>query len=72
MDFPQKSELIAAKQSVPEICSFLECDSLAYLSMEGLFKAVSHDDGGYCTACFDGVYPIPIEEKFNKHQHDIG
>ncbi len=70
MDFPSKAELIAAHYSVPQIQQFLECDSLAYLTMEGLMKSVQHDDGGYCTACFTGEYPIPIDEHFNKHQHD--
>jgi len=71
MDFPRKSELIAAGQNLEEIRSYIECDSLAYLSMEGLLKAVSHDQGGYCTACFNGVYPIPVEENFSKNQYDL-
>ncbi|MBN2354975.1 amidophosphoribosyltransferase [candidate division KSB1 bacterium] len=71
MDFPSKEELIAAHHSVDEIQKYLECDSLAYLSMDGLMEAVSHDDEGYCTACFSGDYPIPVEANFIKHQHDL-
>lgn len=71
MDFPSKSELIAANKSVAEIREFLGCDTLEYLSMEGLLKVVSHTDGSYCTACFTGNYPIPIEDHFDKHQHEL-
>ena len=70
MDFPSKGELIASKKTVSEISEFLDCDSLAYLSMEKLLESVSHDNGGYCTACFTGDYPIEIEEKIGKFQHE--
>ncbi|MBN1464413.1 amidophosphoribosyltransferase [candidate division KSB1 bacterium] len=70
MDFPSKGELIASKKTVKEICEFLDCDSLAYLSIEKLLESVSPDNGGYCTACFTGDYPIAIEEKIGKYQHE--
>lgn len=70
MDFPSKGELIANNKSVEEIKDYLGCDSLHYLSKEGLLASVSHDNGGYCTACFTGDYPIPIEEKIGKFQHE--
>ncbi len=72
MDFPSKDELIAARNSIKEIEQYLECDSLAYLSEEGLMESVSHDDQGYCTACFTGKYPIPIERSIGKFQHENG
>jgi len=70
MDFPHKGELIAATMSVEQIRTYLECDSLAYLSMEGLMNSVSCDEGGYCTACFTGEYPILIEDGIDKLQHE--
>ncbi|MBN1558977.1 amidophosphoribosyltransferase [candidate division KSB1 bacterium] len=70
MDFPSKGELIASKKTVKEIGEFLDCDSLAYLSIEKLLDSVSHENGGYCTACFTGDYPIEIEEKIGKYQHE--
>ena len=70
MDFPSSSELIAHRLSVPEIREFLECDSLAYLSEKGLLESVPHEMGGYCTACFSGNYPIPIERNIGKYQHE--
>ena len=70
MDFPSKEELIASNQTVEEIRDYLGCDSLAYLSKEALLDSVSHENGGYCTACFTGDYPIPIEAKIGKFQHE--
>ena len=69
MDFPSKEELIANNMTVDEIKNFLGCDSLAYLSVEGLLKSVSQDNG-YCMACFTAQYPIPIEENIGKFQHE--
>ncbi|MDZ7303548.1 MAG: amidophosphoribosyltransferase [candidate division KSB1 bacterium] len=71
MDFPTKSELIAANKTVEEIKNYLEVDSLEYLSIEGLLKSVPHEKGGYCTACFTGEYPIPPEEEMHKFTHDL-
>jgi amidophosphoribosyltransferase len=70
MDFPSKDELIAHRFSVAEIREFLECDSLAYLSEEGLLDSVPHELGGYCTACFSGHYPILVENNIGKFQHE--
>jgi len=71
MDFPSKSELIASNMSVEEIRKFLDCDSLEYLSLEGLLKSVPKEQGGFCTACFSGEYPIPIENNIGKFQHEL-
>ena len=58
VDTPSKRELIAANQSVREICEFIEADSLAYLSLDGLLHACDGAEGNrYCTACYTGVYP---------------
>jgi len=58
VDTPTKEELIASKMSVNEICKYIEADSLAYLSIEGMVKAVKDKKENYCFACFDGNYPI--------------
>jgi amidophosphoribosyltransferase len=58
VDTPNKSDLIAANYSIEEIREFIEADSLAYLSLEGLKKACDGGEGNtYCTACYTGVYP---------------
>ena len=64
VDTPNKSELIAANNSIEEIRRFIEADSLAYLSQGGLERAVA-DKGDYCYACYTGNYPtdfINIEQ----------
>lgn len=57
---PTKEELIASSQSAAEICKFIGADSLGYLSIGGLKKAVSQSDGGFCDACFSGDYPVTV------------
>ncbi len=61
VDTPTRGELIAAHQSVDSIADFLGCDSLAYLSRDGLLEAAGGESAGFCDACFTGHYPIPIE-----------
>jgi len=58
VDTPSKRDLIAANKSVEEIRQFIEADSLAYLSLEGLLKSCeTTEKTGYCTACYTGNYP---------------
>jgi amidophosphoribosyltransferase len=58
VDTPQRSELIAATHSIDEIRKYLDADSVAYLSLEGLLSAVTPDGGRYCTSCYTGHYPV--------------
>ncbi len=65
VDTPSKRELIAANFSVDEIREFVEADSLAYLPLPALQRAVCDTDDRYCYACYTGDYPtdlIQIEE----------
>jgi amidophosphoribosyltransferase len=58
VDTPSKRDLIAANKSVEEIRQFIEADSLAYLSLEGLLQSCqTKEKTGYCTACYTGNYP---------------
>ena len=58
VDTPDKDKLIASNMTNQEICDYIEADSLAYLSVDGLFKSVNSDGKDYCTACFTGDYVI--------------
>ena len=60
VDTPRKSELIAATHTIEEIREFLEADSVAYLSLEGLLSAVNTERSSYCTSCYTGNYPVPV------------
>ncbi len=66
VDTPTKNELIGANNTVEEIRRFVEADSLAYLSLASLRKAVQDDrKHEYCYACYTGDYPtelVNIEE----------
>lgn len=60
VDTPEKSQLIAANQSLESIREFVGADSLGYLSLNGLKEAVRGEAGDYCSACFDGRYPTSL------------
>jgi amidophosphoribosyltransferase len=66
VDMATKAELIAAQKSVPEICKFIGADSLGYLSIDGLIKAVGLPRENFCLACFTGEYPIPVQMEMDK------
>ena len=58
VDTPSKKDLIAANNSIDEIRRYIEADSLAYLSLDGLLKCCeTTPHTGYCTACYTGKYP---------------
>jgi len=66
IDFQTRDELIAAQKTVEEIREYLGVDSLGYLSMEGMLKAMPNEGTEYCTACFSGRYPVKIEDEVGK------
>jgi len=66
VDMATRGELIAAQKSIPEIRDFIGADSLGYLSLEGLIKAVALPRDTFCLACFTGDYPIPIQLEMDK------
>lgn len=66
IDFSTKGELIACDHRVEEIRDMLGLDSLGYLSIEGLLESTSVSRQGFCLACFDGEYPVPVDEMAGK------
>jgi amidophosphoribosyltransferase len=46
--------------SVEEITDYLQVDSLGYLSLAGLIRSTGVEQGGFCTACLSGEYPIDV------------
>ena len=63
IDTPSKEQLMASNYSLEEMKSIIGADSLEYLSMEGLKKMPVGLKCGLCCACFDGDYPIKIEDQ---------
>ncbi|MBI4353182.1 MAG: amidophosphoribosyltransferase [Candidatus Omnitrophica bacterium] len=60
IDFPTKEELIANRYTPEEIKKYLDCDSIGYLSLEGMLSCVSFPKENYCTACWSGEYSVPF------------
>ena len=60
VDMGRQEDLIAHKRTVEEIREYVGADSLYYLSVDGMMKAVQRKDG-FCQACFTGRYPIPVD-----------
>ncbi|HEY3215858.1 MAG TPA: amidophosphoribosyltransferase [Candidatus Eisenbacteria bacterium] len=65
IDTPSRRELIGAVKSVEEIREYLGADSLGYLSHEGLL-ACEREPGRFCSACFTGRYPVPVDPTASK------
>jgi len=66
VDMATRAELIAAHKTVPEVRDFIGADSLGYLSIDGLIKAVALPKDIFCLACFTGDYPIPVQLEMDK------
>ena len=65
VDMSTREEMIAHRRTVEEIADELGADSLAYLSMEGVYKAVGTPPEDHCDACFTGRYPLGDPEDAN-------
>ena len=62
IDMSTRQEMIAHDRSVPEVARELGADSLAYLSLEGLYEAIGSSRETHCDACFTGEYPLQRTE----------
>ncbi|MCL6509947.1 MAG: amidophosphoribosyltransferase [Anaerolineae bacterium] len=65
VDMATPDELIAHRMTVAQMREHIGCDTLAFLSLEGMMRAIGRA-GGYCNACFTGRYPLPIEAVSDK------
>lgn len=68
VDTPERDKLMAAKHNVEEMCEMIGADSLSFISIDGLYRAMGETgrkDGNpqYCDACFTGEYPIRVLDK---------
>ena len=69
VDTPQREKLLAATMSEDEMCEHLAVDSLRFISLDGLYRAVGEAEGRnakcpqYCDACFSGEYPVTPADK---------
>jgi len=68
VDTPERDQLLAAQQSIEEMGKTIGVDSLAFISIDGLYRAMGHDNRTpgtpqYCDACFSGEYPVPLIDR---------
>ena len=67
VDTPEKSKLLASRMSVEEMREFIGVDSLAFISIDGLYRAVGEGRNAevpqYCDACFTGDYPTRLTDQ---------
>jgi amidophosphoribosyltransferase len=66
VDTAPEETLIASRHSVAEIRALVGADSLGYLSLDGLVRAIGLPADGLCNACFHGRYPMPIDASVDK------
>ncbi len=66
IDMATQWELIASSKSVEEIRRHIGADSLDYLSIEALMRAVEQPRDSFCIACFTGEYPMPVQLQMDK------
>ena len=67
VDTPEKAKLLASRMSVEEMADFIKVDSLAFLSIDGLYRAVDEPSRNalspqFCDACFTGDYPTSLTD----------
>jgi amidophosphoribosyltransferase len=68
IDTPCRAELISSAHTASEVCEEIGADSLAFISIDGMFEAlrsISPATYGYCKGCFTGEYPIPVPGELN-------
>ncbi|MEY4602468.1 MAG: hypothetical protein RL292_409 [Candidatus Parcubacteria bacterium] len=71
IDLPRQSDLLAFSKTVEEINAYLGSTSLKFLSYEGMIRATGLPESTFCTACFNGKYPIDLREKATEVQYTV-
>jgi amidophosphoribosyltransferase len=66
VDMASREELVAANKTIEEIREMTGADSLGYLSIAGLMQVAGGSRGGFCSACFTGDYPVPVQLELGK------
>jgi amidophosphoribosyltransferase len=74
VDFPTKEELLANNRKLDQIRQFLGVESVGYLSLEGMLSCAGLPRDHYCTACWAGKYPVPVDiamSKFSMERYQL-
>jgi len=75
VDTPERKKLLAAQMNVAEMNAYIKADSLAFLSIDGLYRALGEEmrdsaEPQYCDACFSGAYPTRLTDQEDLEQRD--
>ncbi len=76
IDTPERGKLLAARHTVAEMAHLINADSLAFISLDGLYGALGRaggrgQRGAYCDACFTGDYPIGLSDITNEAERQL-
>jgi amidophosphoribosyltransferase len=76
IDTPERDQLLAARHSVDEMAELIGADSLAFVSIDGLYRALGQQDRDpakphYCDACFTGDYPIALADQMDNSERQL-
>ncbi len=80
IDTPERGKLLAARHDVDEMARLIGADSLAFVSIDGLYRALGRPEGRlgadgkpgrYCDACFTGEYPIPLPDMMDNADRQL-
>ena len=76
IDTPERGKLLAAKHDVEEMARIIGADSLAFISLDGLYRALGKPgrdlrNPGYCDACFTGDYAIPLTDAADNAERPV-
>jgi amidophosphoribosyltransferase len=71
IDMSTREEMIAHGRTVDEVAAELGCDTLAYVSMGGVYEAIGGDRAQHCDACFTGEYPLALAEGDGKYALEL-
>ncbi|MEA3052115.1 MAG: amidophosphoribosyltransferase [Sphingomonadales bacterium] len=75
VDTPERAKLLAAQMNVPQMNDYIKADSLAFISIDGLYRALGEDlrdeaEPQYCDACFTGAYPTRLTDQEDVQEPD--
>jgi amidophosphoribosyltransferase len=71
IDMSTREEMIAHGRTVDEVAAELGCDTLSYISLEGVYAAIGGDRAEHCDACFSGEYPLALAEGDGKYAFEL-
>ena len=66
IDFPDPANLLANQCTLDQIREYLGADSIGYLDVDGMVRATEKSCDGFCLACFNGQYPVPVDPNVDK------